>query len=315
MAGEREALTELITAEVARPVDGDAAALVEVIRARGGGIAAVLLYGSGLWQGASTDRVWDFYVLVDDYQDFDARRLPAWLARVLPPNVYYIEARRGERVLRSKCAVMRLDQFARAAAGHAATPQIWARFAQPCRLVHARDERARETVVAALADAVVTFHRRSLPLVGEGEAGFREVWRAGLAETYAQELRSERAGRPDAVIDAAPDAFAARTRLAVPLTGFPAQVEADDRIRMAMPAPQKHLARAMRPWRRLRGKVVVLLRLMKAAFTFEGGVDYVLWKIERHSGVRVEPNDFQRRHPLIGGWPLLWELYRRGGFR
>jgi hypothetical protein len=71
----------------------------------------------------------------------------------------------------------------------------------------------------------------------------------------------------------------------------------------------------MAPARRAYGKAVCLLRLMKAAFTFEGGADYILWKIERHSGVRVEASPFQRRHPLLGGWGLLWRLYRQGAFR
>jgi hypothetical protein len=42
-----------------------------------------------------------------------------------------------------------------------------------------------------------------------------------------------------------------------------------------------------RAWalRRACGKALNALRLAKAAFTFEGGADYLAWKIERHSGV------------------------------
>ena len=58
-----------------------------------------------------------------------------------------------------------------------------------------------------------------------------------------------------------------------------------------------------------------LLRLIKAVFTFEGGVDYALWKIERHSGVTVTVSDRARRHPLIFGWGPLFRLWRRGAFR
>ncbi len=49
--------------------------------------------------------------------------------------------------------------------------------------------------------------------------------------------------------------------------------------------------------------------------TFEGGVDYILWKIERHSGVTVDIEPRLRRHPLLAMWILAWRLYRRGGFR
>ena len=40
--------------------------------------------------------------------------------------------------------------------------------------------------------------------------------------------------------------------------------------------------------RRINGKALSALRLMKAAFTFEGGADYLAWKIARHSGVEIE---------------------------
>ena len=50
-------------------------------------------------------------------------------------------------------------------------------------------------------------------------------------------------------------------------------------------------------------------------FTFEGAVDYVRWKIERHSGVQLELSPRARRHVLVTGWIVAWRLYRRGGFR
>ncbi len=38
------------------------------------------------------------------------------------------------------------------------------------------------------------------------------------------------------------------------------------------------------PYRRFTGKLWSVARLLKAAFTFTGGADYIAWKIERHSG-------------------------------
>jgi hypothetical protein len=67
--------------------------------------------------------------------------------------------------------------------------------------------------------------------------------------------------------------------------------------------------------RRACGKALNVLRLCKAAFTFEGGADYLAWKIERHSGVSLELADWQRRHPLLAAPALLWRLRRRGAVR
>ncbi|MBW1980227.1 MAG: hypothetical protein JRJ12_03315, partial [Deltaproteobacteria bacterium] len=56
-------------------------------------------------------------------------------------------------------------------------------------------------------------------------------------------------------------------------------------------------------------------RLLKAAFTFEDGLEYVLWKIERHSGVKVEVSRRLQQHPLLAAAVLSWRLYRRKAFR
>ncbi len=63
------------------------------------------------------------------------------------------------------------------------------------------------------------------------------------------------------------------------------------------------------------GKLLSVGRLVKGALTFDDALDYILWKIERHSGVRVEASERQHRYPLIFAWPLVWRLYRRGAFR
>ncbi|HVR67505.1 MAG TPA: hypothetical protein VMT98_12735, partial [Verrucomicrobiae bacterium] len=67
--------------------------------------------------------------------------------------------------------------------------------------------------------------------------------------------------------------------------------------------------------RRWYGKLISVARLTKAVFTFDGGLDYILWKIERHSGVSATATDWQRRHPLLAAPGLAWRLYRRGAFR
>jgi hypothetical protein len=67
--------------------------------------------------------------------------------------------------------------------------------------------------------------------------------------------------------------------------------------------------------RRIQGKLLSALRLFKAAFTFNQPLEYLLWKIERHSGLYIEPTRRQIRHPLIFAWPLLWKLYQQGAFR
>ena len=69
----------------------------------------------------------------------------------------------------------------------------------------------------------------------------------------------------------------------------------------------------MRRARRLRrpaAKALAFVQLLKSAFTFGDWLPYALWKLERHTGHRVELTERQRRHPLIFGWPVLLRLLR-----
>ena len=65
----------------------------------------------------------------------------------------------------------------------------------------------------------------------------------------------------------------------------------------------------------LYGKLLSVLRLMKATTTFVGGVDYIAWKIERHTGEPVEVSAKMRKHPWLYSWPVIFKLYKQGKFR
>ena len=69
------------------------------------------------------------------------------------------------------------------------------------------------------------------------------------------------------------------------------------------------------PVLRVLGKLLNVARLAKAAFTFRNGVEYILWKIERHSGRPVPISAWERRHPFLAAPGLLWRLYRAGMIR
>ena len=142
-------------------------------------------------------------------------------------------------------------------------------------------------------------HRRNTTAALHEDEVLRR-WIAGFQETYRAELRPEGSDRAAQIV--AVDAV--RYRQITPLA-------------LAVLAEQPNRDVAAAAWRRSRllGKLFNVARLAKAAFTFEGGLDYALWKIARHSGITVEVTDWQRRHPLLSAPGLAWRLYRRGAFR
>ncbi len=299
MTALREKLIEFISEETSITVSSDVKKLSTAIQERGK-VSSILFYGSGLWKEEGADTVYDFYVLVDRFKDLKINKLSAFLGILIPPNVYYMELQDGNRTLRCKYAVMQTSQFFRATKGCAITPQIWARFSQPCRILYSRDSQVEKNINQSLTDAVIYFHRQALPLTLPVDTP-RELWLKGLSATYGAELRSEKPERTEILFDASADSFIARSEMVIPLL--------PDVKRNSNYAALKN--RLKRPLQ----KLYAFIRLMKATLTFEGSVDYALYKIERQSGVRVKASNFQRRYPLIGAWPLVWKVWRKGGFR
>jgi hypothetical protein len=58
-----------------------------------------------------------------------------------------------------------------------------------------------------------------------------------------------------------------------------------------------------------------LARLAKASTTFDGGADYIAWKINRHAGTDIVLKPWQRRWPLLAAISLLPRLLRSGAVR
>jgi hypothetical protein len=314
----REALRSLIAAEADQPIGRAAAALVEaVLRRHGRSVAAVLFYGSclrGAGPAAADDPVFDFYVLVDSYRETYAGRLAAFANAVLPPNVFYVEQPWQERTLRAKYAVVTLRQFRRGVSGRAFHSYFWARFAQPVRLAYARDDGARTAVVDALVEAVVTLVKRTVGLL---PAAFEPavLWTRAFAATYGAELRAEGSDRARQVYAADWQRYDRLVAAALSAADIVVRGGPEEALALSLTDRERRLTRAAWWLRRCLGKALSVLRLAKAVFTFDGGLDYILWKIERHSGVKTAATQWQRRHPLLAAPGLAWRLYRRGAFR
>lgn len=309
-----ESLESLIAGETALPVPELARHWIAQFE-KTPGVAAVLCYGSGIRETTADpdDVVFDLYLLVRRFRDFDPKRRLAMAGTLVPPNVYYREEKVGDRVLRCKFAVLTVDQFVSAARGQSFTPHIWARFCQPSRIAYAADDPLRQDLVAAMAESVLVFHRRTLHLIDT--CTLADFWRAGLQSTYADEIRSEKKGRLRSVVEANETAYAARSRLALELCPERGRLDGSGTVHSDIPETRKRLYRLGLRLKRPMTRGVVILRWIKAAFTFQGGLEYARWKIERHSGVHMELTDFQRRHPLVGGLSLFWKVRRRGGLR
>ncbi len=298
-------------------VGPELAALGEHLRQRyGADLAAILFYGSCLRSGDALDGLVDLYVLVDDYRSSGQGLLRSGLNWLLPPNVFYLELplAAGGRV-RAKYALLSLPQLQRGTSRRWFQAYLWGRFAQPIALLHARDSAAEQAVVSALGQAALTLAGRALPSLPD-RFDARGLWQGALALSYATELRAERSNRKQELFDSYPEHYLALSQALLPLLPYPLTPQGNaGEYRSEISDAARRRNRLAWALRRLQGKGLSLLRLSKALLTFQGGVDYILWKLERHSGVAIEAPPRVRRYPLIFGWGLIWRLYRRGVFR
>ena len=71
--------------------------------------------------------------------------------------------------------------------------------------------------------------------------------------------------------------------------------------------------RAILAWwnrRRRLGKALNIARLVRATRTFDGAGRYAAWKVERHTGVKVELTPWRERHPILSAPWVMWQVWR-----
>ncbi|MEA3044117.1 MAG: hypothetical protein QOH47_1955 [Sphingomonadales bacterium] len=296
-----ERLHDLVAAELGEPVDPRVAAMAAAIADEYSGAArAVLFYGSCLRERVLDGLMLDFYLIVSDYRAAYGRGWFALANALVPPNVFPF-AHDG---LAAKYAVLSEDHFRRECGPGARTASVFARFAQPSRLVWAADRGARNMAVDAVSRAAPTLLELTRPSMTDEDASDPlAIWRKGFTFTYGAELRAERESRPAAIVDADAERYR-RFAQAVRVTSARGGSELQ---RLASEQAWRHAQR--------RGKRATVLRLLKATTTYAGGVDYLAWKINRHAGTGIEVKPWQRRWPILGALTLLPRLLRRGAIR
>src|SRR5258705_3422996 len=189
----------LVAEELNRPADARVLAVAEAIAAKHGAASrAVLFYGSCLREEQLDGLMLDFYLIVSDYRAADRKR---WLAsenRLIPPSVFY-----GEHDgLAAKYAVLSEADFNRLNGPETRSVSVWARFAQPSRLVWAADEQARRSVIDAVSRAAPTLLAAAGGIEGDDPL---DLWRSAVCFSQSAGLRAERKGRAASGVDLHPD--------------------------------------------------------------------------------------------------------------
>lgn len=310
--GRSTPLRSLVAEELAVPVDPRVTAMAVAIAAIHGSAArAVLFYGSCLREEHLDGLMLDFYVIVSDYEAAYGKGALALANRLLPPNVFPFE----HAGLIAKYAVLSEADFARLASPATRNVSVWARFAQPSRLVWSANEVARRRVIGAIVGAAPALIIAARPMLPDS-VPIAELWARAFALTYGAELRAERKTRSASVVDADPERYRRFTPAVLSAAGLDARINRGMvTFNEALSSADRSIAARLWARRRREGKLLTLARLAKATATYAGGIDYLAWKINRHAGAAISLRPWQRRWPILGALSLLPRLMLRGAVR
>jgi hypothetical protein len=316
-------VAEVAARALAQPGDEALVAAVgRLARISGDTLLGVVFFGSRLTGAAKANAfsAYDGFVVVEDYRAFYERarvagltgKSPAAMALVsrwLPPTQFSLRFA-GEGV-HLKAAIVRFDTFRRETSARRRDHFCIGRLFQPARVLCARDDVTRD----ALVEALVAAHRETwawlrpwLPPRFDA-AGYG---RAALSVSMSWEIRPEPGGRAESLWEAqsaeqVPVFAALLHELAAagevaPAAGEPGAWAA------ARPVDRRERLRWQLYFRRSIARATA--RWLKHVVSFEGWLDYILRKANRHSGEPVELTPREKRWPWIFLWGRLFRYLR-----
>lgn len=284
--------------------------LTELADRAGGNLRAVVFFGSHLVNSTpGRHSAADWVVIVDEYRAF-YREFHAWfgypaglvagLNRLLPPNVIHIPAAGGAGI---KAAIISEKDFARAMGARAKDHFCKGRLVQKVEIIYARDDEIRERVNERLLDARMGT-LDWVPLYADEKFTVESYCLAMMRTSYGAEIRPESSGRVLEVI-AQQQASLIESFQPVLDAGIERGVLTRDQQEYRLSQPPGEAQKWRWRWYFRKSKIRATLRWLKYVMTFAGWPDYIVRKLDRRSGIKVELTDAERRWPLVLMWPKI----------
>jgi hypothetical protein len=306
--------------------EGDAA-LVEATQdlalASRGTLDGLVFFGSRR-TGAVRANLWsayDVFLIVHRYRPFyEAMRRAglsgkgagflAVLSRCLPPTQYSIRFPDSSSV-HLKTSVIRTDTFHRETSPRRRDHFCIGRLFQPSRILYSRDRATRDALVDDLVSAHAETWRWSRPwLPPRFDAD--GYGRNALRVSMSWEVRPEPPGRADALWEAQKsEQTPVFEALLSDLAGRGEITAAADAEGLWSPADPARRGETLRLKLYFRRSILrSTTRWLKHVLSFEGWLDYILRKVQRHGGEPIELSERERRWPLIFLWPRVVRYLR-----
>jgi hypothetical protein len=278
--------------------------------ASAGALGAAIFFGSRS-SGVKTnaESAYDLMLVCDRPRLFyDAMHRGGFLRRsprvlglldpLLPPT--QIRLARGEGLV--KASVLSTAALVRATSASRADQFVAGRLFQDVHVVWGRDESFAGVVLEAIASArrvTLDWVSPDLPPRFDVPGYVRQL----LRTSFQFEVRPESGGRADALYEAQAPRLVPIFEQVLRGLASSGRLTAHEGGLYSLPRVPSARARlgrrAFMEWSRVRATA----RWPKHAVTFDGWLDYILRKAERHSGETITLTPLERRFPLILLWP------------
>ena len=239
------------------------------------------------------------------------RNVVAALNAVLPPNQISVHGAEEPRSL-AKCAVISL-----AALLHETSPRrrdhfCAGRLFQPTEVLYARDAATAESILDALVSAHVTtlsWVRPWLPHTFDVDTYARTLLRVSLR----REIRPEPEGRSEALWRAQKDYLGTVYDILLRdlVTAGELRTAGDGLYALCRPVSVRERLRIEAYFRR--STLRATERWLKYMVTFDDWLDYIVHKVQRHTGEEIVLTPRERRLPIVFLWPRVVRYLRDKG--
>lgn len=276
-------------------------------------LLAVILYGSCLHPSTrKPTSSHDFYIVLDTYKSALPDFFHALLNRILPPNVYYIQLKEGDKILEAKYNTISLRDLERETSLSAGSLFTLGRFGKRLGLLYLKPG-YEDRIIDSIYNAVLTNTYLALTMM-DREFTLDEFILFLLSLSYAGEVRIERDTKIQELFSAFQDyyryvygralaEFAVHTKAVVGGEPCYRLNFSEDEIAVRRKMTEKFIRKSRR---------MSVLRWPKSIYTFGNYVDYLILKVERSKGIKIELTPLERKFPLIFGWRHFFRLLRKG---
>jgi hypothetical protein len=268
-------------------------------------VLAIMAYGSTLSaQTKSSTSTPDFYIIVDDYNQFYEKKLDRFLNKHLPPNIYHINAAQGS----CKYCVISIDHLGKEVGEKAKDVYHLGRFSKRMGLVWSKDEATEKRVVAAQSEAVLSVARKVLQILN-GTFTLEEFIRRCLFLSYEGDVRVEATNKIDKLLSAEQSYYESLFQTALAQL----KIQKNESNTYSNPKSEKEMKRDLSRFNRFisNSRRRAKMRWPKNMLTVETWLDYILAKIERTQDIKIELTPTEKKYWYIFGWKYFFRLSRK----